>query len=585
MPAIIAKRPSDLVLSPDGSNLYASFDDGELIVFDAVSGGILNRQNLGAPLNGMDITADGKSLFIAQTPNPSSYAFGGLKLYQYDTASTNFTIRTSDNPNANLIASDVAVINENKLLVASSTYPFYSSFDPLFEFSITSGQFVEKTVNFYNGAALETVGDGIVKVEEIGLSDGLTQFYKDGGSIVASTDGFKIPTTFYLDGVSAVHEPTGLIAQHSFYSTSLFYGNLNHLGVIDPANPAAGHVSGLAFSNDGRLLFSINAFTDSLTVYDTRTLVMVSERALGFDVGYPLKNGAEIVVSKSGADTVLFIATDTSVEMVVVALPENSDREITGSYGSDVLWGTADDDILFALAGADAVDAGAGDDLIYPGIGADHVDGGAGNDTVSYSDSFQRVIIDLAQTRGWLSDTLISIENLIGSAFNDGLRGNGVANTLDGGLGNDNLFGFGDNDTLLGGLGNDNLQGGDGNDVLKGGAGRDLLLGGEGDDQFVLDSFTGTPEPDTIRDFAKAEDTIVLDRAAFAALAGDPAGALTAASFHVGPRALTADHHLIYNAATGALFYDADGAGGAAQVLIATMTGRPVLDAGDFVLI
>ncbi|MCW1381458.1 hypothetical protein OLX02_01345 [Novosphingobium sp. KCTC 2891] len=52
----------------------------------------------------------------------------------------------------------------------------------------------------------------------------------------------------------------------------------------------------------------------------------------------------------------------------------------------------------------------------------------------------------------------------------------------------------------------------------------------------------------------------------------------------LGAAASTAGDHLIYSAATGALFYDADGVGGAAQVQIATFTGRPALTADDFIV-
>ena len=45
------------------------------------------------------------------------------------------------------------------------------------------------------------------------------------------------------------------------------------------------------------------------------------------------------------------------------------------------------------------------------------------------------------------------------------------------------------------------------------------------------------------------------------------------------------DDRIIYNQATGQLFYDADGNGGAAAVLFATVTGAPALGAGDFTVI
>jgi Ca2+-binding RTX toxin-like protein len=89
-------------------------------------------------------------------------------------------------------------------------------------------------------------------------------------------------------------------------------------------------------------------------------------------------------------------------------------------------------------------------------------------------------------TGGGGIDTLLGIENLTGSAFNDVLTGSAAANVLDGGAGSDNL---------AGGLGNDSLTGGVGADTLAGGGGVDLLDGGAGADRFVFtapaDSGTG----------------------------------------------------------------------------------------------
>jgi serralysin len=58
-------------------------------------------------------------------------------------------------------------------------------------------------------------------------------------------------------------------------------------------------------------------------------------------------------------------------------------------------------------------------------------------------------------TGGSGSDTLISIENLIGSGFNDSLTGNTANNVLDGGAGSDFLNGGTGADTMLGGDGTD----------------------------------------------------------------------------------------------------------------------------------
>jgi len=53
----------------------------------------------------------------------------------------------------------------------------------------------------------------------------------------------------------------------------------------------------------------------------------------------------------------------------------------------------------------------------------------------------------------------------------------------------------------------------------------------------------------------------------------------------MGETAQDANDRLIYDGATGSLFFDPDGTGAEAQVLIVTLTGAPVIAVGDFVVI
>lgn len=72
------------------------------------------------------------------------------------------------------------------------------------------------------------------------------------------------------------------------------------------------------------------------------------------------------------------------------------------------------------------------------------------------------------------TDTLISIENVIGSNDGDTITATGsAANTFNGLGGDDLLIGGGGGDILLGGDGDDILRGGGGNDITDGGAGLD----------------------------------------------------------------------------------------------------------------
>jgi Ca2+-binding RTX toxin-like protein len=180
----------------------------------------------------------------------------------------------------------------------------------------------------------------------------------------------------------------------------------------------------------------------------------------------------------------------------------------------------------------------------------DSFTGDTTNDTVSYAYATAGVTVSLAvnTAQNTISDgldTLIGIENLIGSQFNDRLTGNAGANTLFGGAGIDTLIGGGGNDTYIvnitaagtledvvtAGAGLDTLQvfgnyagagatltaaaaienidisatgsallnitgnanantlvGNDANNQLNGGTGADTLSGGLGDDTYTVDN-------------------------------------------------------------------------------------------------
>jgi Ca2+-binding RTX toxin-like protein len=177
---------------------------------------------------------------------------------------------------------------------------------------------------------------------------------------------------------------------------------------------------------------------------------------------------------------------------------------------------------------------------------------------------------------------------LAGGTANDTLTGGTAADALNGNAGNDSLTGNAGNDALFGGAGNDTLLGNAGNDTLSGGAGADTLTGGAGADRYVFDSaLDGTV--DSITDFNVNQngEVIALSRAVFTALANLTAGStLAAANFAAGTAAAQIDDFIIYNRATGQVFYDADGSNLTInQVLFATVTPNASLNRNDFVVI
>jgi Ca2+-binding RTX toxin-like protein len=284
---------------------------------------------------------------------------------------------------------------------------------------------------------------------------------------------------------------------------------------------------------------------------------------------------------------------------------------------------------LIGSAHADVLTGDAGNNTITGGAGGDVLDGGAGIDTTSYAGSSTRVNVNLASGAVWgghaTFDTLIGIENLIGSAHDDSLIGNAGNNVLNGGLDNDRLVGGDGNDVLTGGADEDSLNGGAGIDVasylgstagvsvnlatgaasggdaagdtfsgienlvgsaysdtltggaganvFNGGLGSDVLTGGGGADAFVFNAALSAAGVDRITDFSAADDTIRLENAIFIALT--TTGVLSAAAFAIGTAAGDANDRVIYDSTSGALYYDADGAGAIGQVQFASLVSHP----------
>ncbi|MFI0845550.1 calcium-binding protein [Mesorhizobium sp. IMUNJ 23232] len=142
-----------------------------------------------------------------------------------------------------------------------------------------------------------------------------------------------------------------------------------------------------------------------------------------------------------------------------------------GRLGSvdSVVDGEDGDDRLYAGDGNATLIGGYGQDILMGGIGADYLQGGTGWDVASYESATAGVIVSLSNqsinTGDAEGDTLVLIEGLIGSRFDDTLEGGEFARryfALDGGAGNDTLHGSGAADTLIGGAGADILDGGPG---------------------------------------------------------------------------------------------------------------------------
>ncbi len=138
---------------------------------------------------------------------------------------------------------------------------------------------------------------------------------------------------------------------------------------------------------------------------------------------------------------------------------------------------------------------------------------------------------------------------------------------------------------LPGVAGSDTLTGGTGSDLLDGGLAADTLTGGAGEDMFRFSTGLGNGNIDWIKDFKVIDDTILLDNLIFKSVGGDGALALGAFFGSAAGAAHDADDRIIYDTDSGALSYDADGAGDVAAIEFAQVSTNLKLSASDFIII
>ena len=322
----------------------------------------------------------------------------------------------------------------------------------------------------------------------------------------------------------------------------------------------------------------------------------------------------------------------TGIEIVLAsALADH----VTGADGRQWIVSFSGDDWFDGRGGGDVFQSGAGNDTFRADSTADVMleQVGGGNDRVLASAThalYAGQEIERLETVNAASKAKISLS---GNEFANAIIGNNGANVLDGGKGVDTLTGHGGNDTYVvdraadaiverKGAGKDvvvtsvnyRLGAGDeieqiqaanvalktplkltgnefanvvfgnaGANVLNGLGGKDTLVGGKGRDLFQLTTKPGAANFDHIQDFSTRDDRIALENGVFRKLG--KAGGLASQAFVKGPEALDASDRVIYDPTNGGLYYDPDGTGAAAKVLVAALKKGLSMNAGDFLVI
>jgi Ca2+-binding RTX toxin-like protein len=157
--------------------------------------------------------------------------------------------------------------------------------------------------------------------------------------------------------------------------------------------------------------------------------------------------GNDVLVGAGGTDRVSYADAPAAVR-ANLSLTTAQDTLGAGTdtlSGFENLTGSAFDDILTGSASDNEIDGGPGNDV---------VDGGDGADRLSYALAAAAVTIDLRLTTQQDTiaagrDTIMNVEKVAGSRFDDTLTGNVGANVLDGRLGADTMAGGPGDDTYF----------------------------------------------------------------------------------------------------------------------------------------
>jgi Ca2+-binding RTX toxin-like protein len=338
-----------------------------------------------------------------------------------------------------------------------------------------------------------------------------------------------------------------------------------------------------------------NTFTD--IDGDNLTYTLATETVLPSGITFDAATGTFSGTpsdTASGTYNLTVIASDPAGETAADSFILEVLNAVNGDSSSETVNGTSGDDYINASAGNDTVNGGEGNDILDGGTGNDRLAGGPGDDTYIVDSSRDVAIENAGQGQDTVKSSVnytltVNIENitLTGNANIDG-TGNNLDNVITGNSGNNLLKGLDGNDTLIGSAGNDTLIGGKGNDILTGGDGSDSFLFGSG--AIFNTSDFGV---DSINDFIKGSDKIILSKTSFNALVSTVGNNLQTAEFATINDAAnelnlvgSSNAKIVYNLATGNLFYNQNGAtaGLGNGALFATFNGIPQLSENDIFL-
>ena len=318
-------------------------------------------------------------------------------------------------------------------------------------------------------------GPGVDEVQVFKDSDQAGNVRIDLGAGTARGQGSDTLTDVESASAFSPHDDVliGSAADNTFYSGD---GN-------DLEQGLGGDDTFLGAAGDDVIEGGDGSDTDDLSNQRTRVTVnLLSDLATGRRLGRDTLDSVENVTGGPKADT---LTGDGAANTLLGGLGRDTLR---GGAGDDVLRGGGNNaqftDRVDRLSGGPGDDVLDGDDLP---TGDKLVDAAAaaGHDQIDFSSAESPVVVDLAAgtATGEGNDTLLHIDDVVGSPQDDVLVGNDLANELNGAAGDDVVQGAG---------GDDEIEGSAGDDTMDGGEGRDLITFTFAGDPVTLDLAAGT---------------------------------------------------------------------------------------------
>jgi len=280
------------------------------------------------------------------------------------------------------------------------------------------------------------------------------------------------------------------------YITSLEYQKLNasYQTVDDDDNPIANPIDIEMLKYYKGVYVDLEGFTDEETIWvdsngngtvdEDEKINALSKFALKEDFVFTYDDDGNVIgatgtnLPQAGLQNIQLSGQDKYENIEDVDGSDYNDN-IYGNDEKNIISGLGGSDILDGRGGGDELYGGAGSDTLYSGAGDDIINGGDDTDAVNYQNlksdleygttgGVEGVSVRLDKpsgdaqeddfSTGYGNDTLIDIEDVVGSKYDDIIYGSNGTNYIQG---------MGGDDKIIGGRGYDFIDGGDGSDWIS----------------------------------------------------------------------------------------------------------------------